>query len=87
MWLYSLVVLNKDLCPFILASQHSELKMVGKLAVGYLYSLWILWKERNWCETCNNLVHIALTIGELHHTEYLAFLDTFKYTIRPVLPH
>ena len=39
-------------------------------------------------ELCGNLVHIASTIGELQHTKYLkpAFLDTFKYAIRPVFP-
>ena len=41
----------------------------------------MLWKVRNWCKTCENLIHIASNIGELQHTKYLklAFLDTFKY--------
>ena len=38
---------------------------------------------RNWCKTCENLVHIASTIGGLLHTKYLklVFLDTFKKAI------
>ena len=31
----------------------------------------MLWKVRNWYKTCENLVHIASTIGELQHTKYL----------------
>ena len=42
-------------------------------------------KVRNCCETCENLVCVATTIGQLQHTEYLkpTFLDTFKWAIRP----
>ena len=45
-------------------------------------------KVRNCCETCENLVCVATTIGQLQHTEYLkpTFLDTFKWAIRPVFP-
>ena len=45
-------------------------------------------KVRNCCETCENLVSVATTIGQLHHTEYLkpTFLDTFKWAIRLVFP-
>ena len=45
-------------------------------------------KVRNCCETCENLVRVAATIGQLQHTEYLkpTFLDTFKWAIRPVFP-
>ena len=45
-------------------------------------------KVINWCETCENLVRVATTIGQLQHTEYLkpTFLDTFKWAIRPVFP-
>ena len=43
---------------------------------------------RNCCETCENLVCVATTIGQLQHTGYLkpTFLDTFKWAIRPVFP-
>ena len=39
-----------------------------------------VWKVKNWCKTCENLVHIASTIDELQHTTYLkpVFLNTFK---------
>ena len=42
----------------------------------------------NWCEMCENLVHIATTLDKLQHSEYLkpVFLYTFKWVIRPVLP-
>ena len=30
--------------------------------------LWTVW---NWHKTCENLVHLAPTIGELQHTKYL----------------
>ena len=45
-------------------------------------------KVRNCCETCENLVCVATTIGQLQHKEYLkpTFLDTFKWAIRPVFP-
>ena len=45
-------------------------------------------KVRNCCETCENLVCVATTIGQLQHTEYLkpTFLDTFEWAIRPVFP-
>ena len=45
-------------------------------------------KVRNCCETCENLVCVATTIGQLQHTEYLkpTFLETFKWAIRPVFP-
>ena len=45
-------------------------------------------KVRNCCETCENLVCVATTIGQLQHTEYLkpTFLDTFKWAIRPIFP-
>ena len=45
-------------------------------------------KVRNCCETCENLVCVATTIGQLQHTEDLKpmFLDTFKWAIRPVFP-
>ena len=45
-------------------------------------------KVRNCCETCENLVCVATTIGQLQHTEYLkpTFLDTFKWAMRPVFP-
>ena len=37
---------------------------------------------------CENLVCVAITIGQLQHIEYLipTFLDTFKWAIRPVFP-
>ena len=37
-------------------------------------------KVRNCCETCENLVCIATTIGQLQHSEYLksTFLDTLN---------
>ena len=37
---------------------------------------------------CENLVCVAATIGQLQHSEYLkpTFLDTFKWTIRPIFP-
>ena len=45
-------------------------------------------KVRYCCETCENLVCVATTIGQLQHSEYLKpmFLDTFKWAIRPVFP-
>ena len=45
-------------------------------------------KVRNCCKTCENLVCIATTIGQLQHFQYLkpTFLDTFKSAIRPVFP-
>ena len=45
-------------------------------------------KVRNCCKTCENLVCVATTIGQLQHTEYLkpTFLDTFKWAIRLVFP-
>ena len=45
-------------------------------------------KARNCCETCENLVCVPTTIGQLQHTECLkpTFLDTFKWAIRPVFP-
>ena len=45
-------------------------------------------KIRNCCETCENLVCVATTIGQLQHSEYLklTFLDTFEWTIRQVFP-
>ena len=54
-----------------------QFKMAGNVVVGYLQCDALV---RNWCKTCENLVHIASTIGELQHTKYLkpAFLDTFK---------
>ena len=44
-------------------------------------------KVRNY-KTCENLVCVATTIGQLQHSEYLkpVFLDTFKWAIRPVFP-
>ena len=41
---------------------------------------WTLLKVRNWCETCENFVHIASAIGKLQYIKYLkwAFLDTLK---------
>ena len=43
---------------------------------------------RNCCKTCENLVCVATTIGQLQHSEYLkpTFLDTFRWAIRLVFP-
>ena len=45
-------------------------------------------KVRHCCETCENLVCVTTTIGQLQHSEYLkpTFLDTFKWAIRLVFP-
>ena len=62
--------------------------MAGNLAVNRLLLQWMIRKVRNCCETCENLVCVATTIGQLQHSEYVkpTFLDTFKWAIRPVFP-
>ena len=61
---------------------------MGKLSC-WLLAQWMLWKVRNWCKTCENLVHTASTIGELQYLKP-AFLDTFKLGVKtgfPILGH
>ena len=48
----------------------------------------MIWKVRNCCKMCENLVCVATTTGQLQHSEYLklTFLDTFKWAMRSVFP-
>jgi len=48
----------------------------------------MIWKVKDCCKTCENLVRVATTIGKLQHPEYLKpqFLDTLEWAIRPVFP-
>jgi len=60
--------------------------MVGNLAVDYFFTGGSERYVIHCCKTCENLVHIATTIGKLQHLEYLKppFLDTCEWVIRPV---